>query len=400
MAAVPAVSNPDAFFKGAAFRFPDSKFVSLTSASAASRNRPLLAPLVVRRGLNKVGSQKTTTHYTFLLNPSTKYEPGDSLGVYPLQSGELVESTIKALGLDPESAVSHRRVQSGAPVPLRELLTQHLDLRTVPPALARLSSDPWLTKLRETDKKEFNKYLQSVEIHDFVSKHLKGAKRDEIVQALKPLQPRLYSISSNQAVAGNTVDLTVAKVDYKTHGVERHGAATHFMYNIPLGQAAPVFVQRAPKFRPPPSTTPTIMVGPGTGIAPFRSFMQDPKRLQEGAKNWLFFGDQRPSDYLYGEEWERLQQTGKLRVNTAFSRDSGKKVYVQDRIRENGADVWEWLSKGAASVYICGDAKAMAPGVEKALCDVFEKYGGMDAKSAKEYLKSLEKAGRFHKDVY
>eukprot|EP01065_Artemidia_motanka_P035081 TRINITY_DN43002_c0_g1_i1.p1 TRINITY_DN43002_c0_g1~~TRINITY_DN43002_c0_g1_i1.p1 ORF type:complete len:406 (+),score=116.29 TRINITY_DN43002_c0_g1_i1:64-1281(+) len=405
MAAVPAAvggaSFAPSFHSGSQWTHKPAGFVAVTDSQAATRAKPLLAPLVTRRKLNGVESNKLTSHYTFLLNPGTRYEPGDSLGVLPLQSGDLVSRTLSALGVDGSSLKTHRRVEKGAPLPVRELLTQHLDVRNVSPALARLSNDPDL-KERQADKKAFNAYLQSLELHDFVTRHMQGVDRDTIIAALKPLQPRLYSISSCQAKAGNTVDLTVAKVDYSTHGVQRHGTATHYLHHTPLGVAmTPVFVQKAPKFRPPSSETPCIMIGPGTGIAPFRAFLQDSRRSATSARNWLFFGDHGPADYLYKNEFAELQDTGNLRMSLAWSREADKpKVYVQDRIREQGADVWNWIGREKASIFICGDAKSMAPGVEKALISVFQDHGKMDPAAAKAFLKSLEKEGRFHKDVY
>eukprot|EP01062_Namystynia_karyoxenos_P021383 TRINITY_DN18138_c0_g1_i1.p1 TRINITY_DN18138_c0_g1~~TRINITY_DN18138_c0_g1_i1.p1 ORF type:complete len:430 (+),score=145.62 TRINITY_DN18138_c0_g1_i1:74-1291(+) len=400
-AAVGAAAFPPAFFSNARWRHPPEGHVGVTDSAAATRSKPLLAPLVARRKLNGVDSKKLTTHYTFLLNPGTKYDPGDSLGVLPLQSGPLVDKTLRSLGIDGAAPASHRRVRDGAVLPTRELLGQHLDIRVVSPALARLSTDPELVKLR-ANKKSYNEYLQSLELHDFAARHLQGVAPDKVLAALKPLQPRLYSISSSQEKAGNTVDLTVAKVDYKTHGVERNGTATHYMFHAPLGVAmTPVFVQRAPKFRPPPPDKPCIMVGPGTGIAPFRAFLQHSTRLGDGVRNWLFFGDHGPADYLYKSEFDELQDKGKLRMSLAWSREQGKKkVYVQDRIREQGADIWNWIGREGAQLFICGDAKSMAPGVERALLEVFQHHGGMNEPAAKDFLKTLEKDGRFHKDVY
>eukprot|EP01059_Diplonema_ambulator_P006407 TRINITY_DN16122_c0_g1_i1.p1 TRINITY_DN16122_c0_g1~~TRINITY_DN16122_c0_g1_i1.p1 ORF type:complete len:411 (+),score=126.05 TRINITY_DN16122_c0_g1_i1:31-1233(+) len=400
MAAVPA-SASDAFLKGIAYSHTPGEYVSIGDSAAATRAKPLLAPLVTRRKLNEKGSGKITAHYTFLLNGGTKYEAGDSLGVMPLQGTELVAKTLSALGLEQGSSVSHKRIKKGAPMPAAMLLSQYLDIRNVPPALAKLSTSGELEALRK-DKKKYIEHLQSMELHDFAAKYLKGVKVDDVVGALKPLQPRLYSISSNQAVAGNTVDLTVAKVDYTTHGVERHGTATHYLHHLPLGQAmTPVFVQKAPKFRPPETATPAIMIGPGTGIAPFRAFMQDPKRTAAGAENWVFFGDQKPADYLYRTEWDALQAKGVLRMTTAFSRDPpNKKMYVQDKLLAQGKDIWQWINDKKSSIFICGDAKSMAPGVEKALLDIFKQHGGMSPEQAASYLKDLEKTHRFHKDVY
>ncbi|KAJ9464139.1 Sulfite reductase flavoprotein alpha-component [Diplonema papillatum] len=400
MAAVPAAAS-QAFLKNVAWSHRPSDYVAMGSDAAASRAKPLLAPLVCRRKLNEAASKKLTSHYTFLLNPATKYLPGDSLGVYPLHGSELVSKTLAALGLDRHTPVAHRRVQSGAEMPAAMIIAQHLDIRNVPPALAKLSTEPSLVALR-SDRKKYLEHIKSMELHDFASKYLKNVPHDKVIAALKPLEPRLYSISSNQAVAGNTVDLTVAKVTYETNGVTRHGAATHYLHHVPLGDSmTPVFIQKAPKFRPPPTATPAIMVGPGTGIAPFRSFLQEPARLAPGARNWLFFGDQTPADYLYKQEWEPLEQAGVLKVSTAFSRDPAtKKTYVQDKIREGSAEVWDWIHNKNANFYICGDAKSMAPGVEQALKDAFQKHGNMSKEEAAAYLKNLEKQHRFHKDVY
>eukprot|EP01064_Diplonema_japonicum_P032719 TRINITY_DN6216_c1_g1_i1.p1 TRINITY_DN6216_c1_g1~~TRINITY_DN6216_c1_g1_i1.p1 ORF type:complete len:401 (+),score=85.31 TRINITY_DN6216_c1_g1_i1:68-1270(+) len=400
MAAVPA-SASEAFLKGIAYSHTPSEYVSVNDGAAASRTKPLLAPLVTRRKLNEAGSNKTTAHYTFLLNKGTKYEAGDSLGVMPLQGTDLVEKTLKALNLDKASPVGHKRIKKGADMPAAMLLAQYLDIRNIPPALAKLSKVSELKEMKK-DSKKYLEHLQSMELYDFAGKYLKDVPSADIIKALKPLQPRLYSISSSQAMAGETVDLTVAKVDYTTHGIERNGTATHFLHHLPLGAAmTPVFIQKAPKFRPPTTNIPAIMIGPGTGIAPFRAFMQDPKRMKAGAENWVFFGDQKPADYLYKSEWEALKEKGLLKMSTAFSRDpNSKKTYVQDRITEQGKEIWDWIANKKSQIFICGDAKAMAPGVEKALIGVFCKYGGMTQDQAATHLKDLEKSHRFHKDVY
>ena len=377
------------FFGGISYKHQADGHVDMGSDAAGSRSKPLLAPMVVRRKLNGIGSNKLTSHYTFLLNKGTKYSPGDSLGVVPLQGGELVGKTLQSLGLSGSDSLSHKRVQGGKSISASQMLSQHLDLRTVPPALAKLATSQKMKEMLSGDKKKMLNYLSDIELHDFYTNHMKGVPVEKIISLLKPLQPRLYSISSNQAVAGNTVDLTVAKVDYTTEGIARNGTTTHFLHHIPLGEnMTPVFVQKAPKFRPPPVTTPAIMIGPGTGIAPFRSFMQDPSRTAPGAKNWIFFGDQKPQDYLYGDEWAPLQQEGKLQVSTAFSREAGKKKeYVQDKIRQQSSEVWKWIKNDNCSIFICGDAKSMAPGVESALKEAFQTHGNMTPEESVKYLK-------------
>eukprot|EP01060_Flectonema_neradi_P026732 TRINITY_DN3599_c0_g1_i2.p1 TRINITY_DN3599_c0_g1~~TRINITY_DN3599_c0_g1_i2.p1 ORF type:complete len:404 (+),score=90.66 TRINITY_DN3599_c0_g1_i2:3847-5058(+) len=403
MAAVPASAAATAkFFGGISFKHDKNDFVDIASDIAASRSKPLLAPMVVRRKLNEIGSNKLTSHYTFLLNDKTRYSPGDSLGVVPVQGGELVTKTLQSLGLKGSDLLNHKRIYKGKQLPASEMFSQHLDLRTVPPAIAKLATSQKMKDMLAGDKKKLLSYLSDIELHDFYKNHMNGVDPNKVISLLKPLQPRLYSISSHQAVAGNTVDLTVAKVDYTTEGISRNGTTTHYLHHIPLGSnMTPVFVQKAPKFRPPSTKTPTIMIGPGTGIAPFRSFMQDPSRTAPGAKNWIFFGDQKPQDYLYKDEWAPLQQNGNLKVSTAFSREPGKpKQYVQDKIRQQSSEIWKWVNDDKCSLFICGDAQFMAPGVESALKDTFQKHGNMTSEQAAKYLKDLEKAGRFHKDVY
>jgi sulfite reductase (NADPH) flavoprotein alpha-component len=218
---------------------------------------------------------------------------------------------------------------------------------------------------------------------------------------LRPLSPRSYSIASSPDANPDEVHLTVATVHYEAFGREHWGSASTHLASLPEGAWASVFVDRNTRFRLPGDDVPIIMIGPGTGVAPFRAFIE--QRIEQGAtgSNWLFFGDRNfDSDFLYQLEWQRHLRQGNLaRLDVAFSRDQGQKIYVQDRIRENSAEVYRWIESGAA-IYVCGDAKQMASDVNDALIEVLAKEGGLDADAARQRLKALRSEGRYQRDVY
>jgi sulfite reductase (NADPH) flavoprotein alpha-component len=223
----------------------------------------------------------------------------------------------------------------------------------------------------------------------------------QFVGMLRILSPRSYSISSSPDANPDEVHLTVAAVHYEAFGREHWGAASTHLANLQVGACASVFVDRNSRFRLPGDDVPMIMIGPGTGIAPFRAFVE--QRVEQGAtgNNWLFFGDRNfNSDFLYQLEWQRHLKQGNLtRLNVAFSRDQERKIYVQDRIRENAEEVYRWIESGAA-IYVCGDAKQMANDVNDALIDVFVAEGGLDTDAATQRLKALRSEGRYQRDVY
>ena len=378
-------------------------------ASLYSRKNPFPGRIVVNRVLSLPGSGKEIRHFELSLAGSgLKYETGDSLGVYPENDPVLVEEILATL---PASGVETVPGNEGAPVPLREALLRHYQI-TQPSkqfleaiaghsegasVLRELMADP----LRKDD---VAKYVYGMEVIDFLLTHPSiHFTPEEFVKLLRKLQPRLYSISSSPRAYPEEVHLTIATVKYESHGRERKGVASTFLaeradHPVPV----PLFFHSAKHFRlPEDGAVSVIMVGPGTGIAPFRAFLQDRKASGATGKNWLFFGDQKSAyDYLYREELEAMKAEGLLtRLDLAFSRDQDAKVYVQHRMLENAAELYRWLEEGAY-FYVCGDASRMAKDVDAALHKIVETAGGKTPQEAAGYVEALKKAKRYKRDVY
>jgi sulfite reductase (NADPH) flavoprotein alpha-component len=254
-------------------------------------------------------------------------------------------------------------------------------------------------------KSDLEQYLWGMEYIDFLVAHQSiGFTPEEFVKLLRKLQPLLYSIASSQKANPDSIHLTIAVVRYESHGRQRLGVASSFLAER-VGDTGrvPVFVHVAKGFRlPEDGNTPIIMVGPGTGVAPFRAYLQDRKVTGAKGKNWLFFGEQREkSDFLYGEEFTALLAEGVLtRLDTAFSRDQAHKVYVQNRMLENAAEIWKWIDGEGAHFYVCGDALRMAKDVDAALSVIVQKEGGKTPEEAAAYLEDLKKTKRYKRDVY
>lgn len=379
-----------------------------STESVHSRKNPFRAPLAVNRKLTGETSQKETRHFELSLSGSgLHYEVGDSLGVFPSNNPELVDLVLHELGFTGEELVPNA---DAVEMPMREALLKSYILTEPPKQLLQAvadkdSSAAFLEKfLLPEEKAALEKFLWGRDVLDLLQQ-FPAAKfaPEEFVKVLRKLQPRLYSIASSQKAVGDSVHLTVAIVRY---GVDhspraREGVCSTFLSDR-SGGSAPVFVHSAKHFRMPEnSDTPIIMVGPGTGVAPFRAFLQERRATGAKGKNWLFFGDQRAAtDFLYREELEAALANGSLhKLDTAFSRDQEHKIYVQHRMHENGAELFDWLEKGAY-FYVCGDAKRMAKDVDAALHAIVEKHGGKSVEQAKEYVEALKKEKRYRKDVY
>lgn len=380
-----------------------------TTESAYSRKNPFSAPLAVNRKLTAEGSNKDTRHFEISLAGSgLAYEVGDSLGVFPSNNPGLVDLVLKELGFTGEEQVV---TADGAPASMREALTRSYILTEPSKQLLQAvsekdSSGAFLANLLLPEEKaSLENFLWGRDVLDVLQEF--SAARftpEEFVKVLRKLQPRLYSIASSQKAVGEAVHLTVAVVRY---GVEhssrrREGVCSTYLAERTPSTGVPVFVHTAKHFRVPENPdVPVIMVGPGTGVAPFRAFIQERKATGAQGPSWLFFGDQKSAtDFLYREEFESAVAEGSLtRLTTAFSRDQAEKVYVQHRMLEHGADLFEWLEKGAF-FYVCGDAKNMAKDVDSALHTVVESHGGKTAEQAKEYVDALKKDKRYRKDVY
>jgi sulfite reductase (NADPH) flavoprotein alpha-component len=381
-----------------------------TSAVAAgySREKPVMAAFLGATLLNKRGSEKETRHIEFDVSEnSLDYRVGDSLGVFASNPPQLVDSVVAALDALPDAEVGDGNGHSRA---LRDALLHERALGTAPDALFELLADvadepATSAKLRgmaQGDDPDGD--LASLDVLAALQKFptLKPPPR-RFVEALEPLQPRLYSISSSPKAMLGQLHLTVDTVRYRIDGRERLGVASTLLADrIRPGERLPVYVQRSHDFTlPADPATPIVMVGPGTGVAPFRAFLHERRAIGATGKAWLFFGQQRRTcDFFYEDEFTAMLSAGTLtRLSLAFSRDQAEKIYVQDRMREEGDELFRWLEEGA-HLFVCGDAKHMAPDVERALIEIVARHGGKDETEAKAYVAALGKTGRYRKDVY
>jgi sulfite reductase (NADPH) flavoprotein alpha-component len=364
-------------------------------APGSSRKNPFSAPLFCSRVLNATGSAKEVRHVEFSLEGSgLVYETGDALGVFPQNSPELVSELLATLGCDGEEAVP---VPNGTTTSLRHALTSHYDLGKPSPELVSRFAAPTSGGGAATA----TVVLHIIDV--VLARPETRLAPVDFVRLLRPLQPRLYSISSSLRAHPGQVHLTVGAVRYEAHGRARHGVCSTFLGDrCTPGTAVPVYVHSNKAFKlPADPAAPIIMVGPGTGIAPFRAFLQERRATGAKGKNWLFFGDQRErTDFLYRDELLSWQRDGHLaRLDLAWSRDQAEKIYVQQRMIEQAAELYAWLEAGAY-FYVCGDASRMAKDVDAALHKVVELAGGKSAAQAADYIQSLQAAKRYARDVY
>jgi sulfite reductase (NADPH) flavoprotein alpha-component len=368
----------DVEFDDLAKKWSASAFTVLSGSSATAtapepeeeagftKKNPFPAKLIANTPLNTRGSSKDTRHIGFSLTGSgLTYEVGDALGVFVQNCPEVVDAVIAAHGFDPQAVVA---LPDGGSAPLREALLKHYEVRT------HYGKSP----------------VPVLALSDFM-------------ENLRKLQPRLYSIASSIKAHADEVHLCIAAVRYSTDGVQHKGVASTFLADrLPLGETTGIYFHAANHFRLPADLTkPVIMVGPGTGIAPFRAFLEEREATQAPGKNWLFFGDQkRASDFLYHDQIIEWVQKGHLtRLDTAFSRDQAEKIYVQTRMLQAAAELWQWLEEGA-HFYVCGDAKRMAKDVDEALHSVIQTAGGKSADEAAAYVAQMKKEKRYARDVY
>ncbi|MFF1838731.1 molybdopterin-dependent oxidoreductase [Streptomyces sp. NPDC058231] len=369
---------------------------------------PAVARLTGNRLLSLPGAGKEVRRFTFDSRDSETplvYEAGDALGVHPLNRPELVVEWLAVTGLEADTAV---KVPGVGDVPLGVSLHQHLDITRLTPALlgfiTERTGDRDLKKLLRPDNKgELAQWSWGRQAVDVIAEYAVRADAQDWTDVLKRLQPRLYSISSSPLTDPQQVSLTVSVVRYETlHGRPRQGVCSPFLADAEPDAPVSVFVQRSPHFRPPADpTAPMVMVGPGTGVAPFIGFLDERRARGHSGPNWLFFGEQhRATDFYYEDELSAFVGDGTLtRLDTAFSRDQRSKIYVQDRMREHGAQLWSWLRNGA-HFYVCGDAARMAKDVDHALRDIAVAHGGLDPETAAVYVKQLTADKRYVRDVY
>lgn len=384
------------------------------ATSQYTKENPFPARITENRLLNKPGSAKETRHFVVnLAGSDLHYKAGDSLGVFPTNRPAEVGELLERLHATGEELVSPAMLKLAAPITLREALSHRLALGGPTPKIvntlfakatdagekARLEA-----LLKPEAKEELTGFLDEREYVDLLAE-FPSAKLtpQEFVDHQRKLMPRLYSIASSSRVHPTEIHLTVAVVRYTTNHRERHGVCSTFLADRARVNEtpAPVFVSNSHFGPPEDGAKDAIMVGPGTGIAPFRAFVQDRVASSATGRNWVFFGDQKShTDFLYQEEWENYLAKGQVaRLDLAWSRDQGVKVYVQDKMRANAAELWAWLQNGGY-FFVCGDAKRMAKDVDQALHDIIAEQGAMPIEQAQEYVKQMKKDKRYQRDVY
>ncbi|MDN4493732.1 assimilatory sulfite reductase (NADPH) flavoprotein subunit [Ureibacillus aquaedulcis] len=375
----------------------------LESSVLYSRKNPYNAEILEKINLNAAGSNKETIHLELSLeNSGITFEPGDSLAIYPTNNESLVNSLITALGFNPEKSVN----VEGEEVTLKDALTNLLEITVL--------SKPVMQKIGEftlseefhallADREAFKSYTHGRDILDVVGKFAPFSWDEQrFVASLRKIPARQYSISSSLAAYPDEVHITVGAVRYEVDGRERLGVcSTHVADNLEIGDTARVYIQHNPNFKLPSDDKPIIMVGPGTGVAPFRSFIQEREERGAEGRNWLFFGDQHfVTDFLYQTEWQSWLKSGVLtKLDVAFSRDKAEKVYVQHKMQKHASEIFEWLEQGA-TLYVCGDKDHMAADVQNTLLDIIAEQGNKTEEDAKAYLEELRKQKRYQRDVY
>lgn len=399
-------SSPAAAEQGATAAAPSATVAP--AESQYSRNSPFLAEVLENLNLNGRGSDRETRHLELSLEGSgLSYAPGDAVGIYPQNDPALVDSIVSLLNWDPQEPVVIGK--AGETATVRSALLSHFEITVLTKPLlekaAAYTSNKKLSELLEPGNKEaFKAYASGRDLLDLLTDFgpwtLTAA---DLPNVLRKLPPRLYSIASSLESHPEEVHLTIRKVEYDAHGRERKGVCSVYASErLEPGDKVPIFIQHNPNFKLPANPeAPVIMIGPGTGVAPFRAFMEEREEAGASGKNWLFYGDRHfVTDFLYQTDWQRMLADGVLtKLDVAFSRDSEEKVYVQHRMLEQGEELYKWLEEGA-HVYVCGDEKQMAHDVQAALLEIIGRYGSKSPEGAAAYLAELQEQGRYQRDVY
>ncbi len=385
---------------------PEIPAASLTPSATFTRDNPALAPLVDKKDLTHRDSSKATLHLAFSIEGmGIRYEAGDACGVIPQNDLNLVAEILQTLHFN-----GNEKVQCGkaGTTTLHDALTHHLQItrlnrKIVTEYATRGKCARLLDLLAPEHQAQLDAYAYDRGLIDLLIE-CPGVVEEpaDLVAMLPKLSPRLYSISSSPTAHAGEIHTTVAVVRYSSHNRERGGVcSTLFADRVAISDRLPIYIQPNKKFRLPQADVPIIMIGPGTGVAPFRGFLHERRALGAKGRNWLFFGERRAAtDYLYREELEAMRADGHLtQLDTAFSRDQDRKIYVQDKMLEQASLFWSWLQDGAC-VYVCGDASRMAKDVNRALHSIVENQGGMSALAAEEYVHSMKEEDRYHRDVY
>jgi len=375
--------------------------------SQYDKKNPYTAQLLVSQKITGRDSAKNVAHVEIdLADSGLTYQPGDALGVWFDNSAALVDELLSSLSLIADEQVVLKVSGNETAFSVKEALIEQLEITQTSPAFiefwGNLSGDNKLVELAK-DKNASREFAANHQVIDIVKTYPAKVSAQDFVDALRKITPRLYSIASSQAEVEEEVHLTVGLVSYQENDVTRLGGASGFLtQQLEEGGEVKVFIEHNDNFRLPASgDTPVIMIGPGTGVAPFRAFMQEREACEASGDNWMFFGDQTfTQDFLYQVEWQNYLKSGLLsRIDVAFSRDQAEKIYVQDRIKEQGSEVFAWLERGA-HLYVCGDANRMAKDVHQTLVDVIAEQGKLSVEQAEQYLKDLRISKRYQKDVY
>ncbi len=377
---------------------------AVQSPPVHGRDSPFRAEVLTNQKITGGGSSKDVRHIELSLEGSgLRYEPGDALAVIAENPPQLVDELLQTLSFDGAETVS----VDDEPMQLRTALASKLEITVLSLGFLRAwadhgNNDRLRSLLSGDDRQAITDFVTTHQVIDVVRRIPEHVEPQAFIDMLRKLAPRSYSIASSPNANPDEVHLTVAAVRYEAFGRPHWGvASTYLADRVAEGEHVQVFVEKNPRFRLPAPDVPIVMIGPGTGVAPFRAFVEE--RAEHGAPgdNWLFFGDRNFSfDFLYQLEWQRHLKQGNLRrLDVAFSRDQREKVYVQDLMRRHGGELWRWIDSGAA-IYVCGDATNMAGDVENALLDVIAKHGGFDRDGAEAHLKELRRAKRYQRDVY
>jgi sulfite reductase (NADPH) flavoprotein alpha-component len=382
-----------------------SPLVSDTAPAKHDKRNPFSATVLETIQIVGRHSTKETRHVELDLGGSgLTYQPGDSLGFAATNDARVVEELLEATGLSADTQVTVKN----EPLPLAEALADKFEITIGSPRFieqwANLTGARELEDLTGPEAAAARvKFLYNHHIIDIIRRFpVAGVEAESLLAGLRPLQPRLYSLASSQALVGDEAHLTVAPVRYELHGTARGGVATtQIADRLDMGSIIPVYVQENPHFRLPADDVPIVMVGPGTGVAPFRAFLQEREARAAAGRSWLFFGERNfRSDFLYQVEWQKWLEEGVLsRLDVAFSRDAGGKTYVQNRMQEQSRDLFGWLEEGA-HFYVCGDEKAMARDVHEALIRIVEREGARSREAAEDYVRNLAAENRYQRDVY
>ncbi len=377
-----------------------------TEKQKYTRNHPYMSRMLVNSRMTDLLSEKETRHIELALEPGMEYTPGDAVGIVPENRPEEVADVLAALHLrGDERVLDHYKQEISLEEALRTRLALGKLTRSSVNQYAKLVQHPDLQMLVQPENRpKAEEYIWGREFIDLLREFPGGiTDPQQLFTVLARLTPRMYSIASSQAMASNAVHTIVRVIRYHSHDRDRQGLCSgHLGERAPEGATMPIFLHANNNFRLPEDTAaPVIMVGPGTGIAPFRAFLQHRKAHGHTGQNWLFFGDQRrESDFLYRDDLEGMVSDGVLsRLDLAFSRDQAKKIYVQDRMAENSAELFQWLERGAY-FYVCGDASRMAKDVDTALLDAIAKGRNVTPDGAQAYVAEMKKNKRYQLDVY